>query len=86
MVRKGSIVTIEWRRSSDGRPCDGVETALGAVTETTGSSGTGAGGGEPEQDEGGNGAMIGLGIAAALAALGGGFVLMRRRATVDERE
>jgi hypothetical protein len=30
--------------------------------------------------------MIGIGVVAALAVIGGGFVLMRRRATVDDRE
>ncbi len=34
----------------------------------------------------GTGAMIGVGVVAGLAVVGGAFVLMRRRATVDDRE
>ena len=32
------------------------------------------------------GAMVGIGVLAGLAVVGGGIVLMRRRATVDDRE
>ena len=80
----GSANYLNVRPAADAGDCGGLEDAVGAVTGT-GTSSTGGSGGS---DDGGsnNGAMIGLGIAAGLAVVGGGIVLMRRRATVGDRE
>ena len=72
------------RPAAEAGDCDGVETALGAATGDGGAGGSSGGG----DDDGGlgTGAMVGVGVAAGLAVVAGGFVLMRRRATVDDRE
>ena len=80
----GSANYLNVRPAADAGDCGGLEDAVGAVTGT-GTSSTGGSGGS---DDGGSntGAMIGLGIVAGLAVVGGGIVLMRRRATVGDRE
>ncbi len=79
----GGANYLNVRPAADAGDCDGVPNAAGAVDTSTGGSG-GSGG----SDDGGSntGAMIGIGVAAGLAVVAGGFVLMRRRATVDDRE
>jgi peptide/nickel transport system substrate-binding protein len=82
LIQYGSQNYLNVRPAEDAGDCGGLENAVGAVTGTTGSGGNGGG----DDDEGGNGAMIGVGVVAALALVGGGILLMRRRATVDDRE
>ena len=84
LFQYGSQNYLNLRPAADAGDCDGIETAVGAVTGSGGSGGTSGGGSD---DEGmSTGAMVGIGVLAGLAVVGGGIVLMRRRATVDDRE
>ncbi len=71
------------RPAAEAGDCDGIETALGVSTGSGESAGSSGG---DSEDGLSTGAMIGLGLAGGLAVVGGGFVLMRRRTTVDDRE
>jgi peptide/nickel transport system substrate-binding protein len=82
LIQYGVQNYLNVRPAEDAGDCGGLVNAVGAQTGTTGSGGGGGG----EDDEGSNTAMIGLGVVAALAIVGGGIVLMRRRSTVDDRE
>jgi peptide/nickel transport system substrate-binding protein len=86
LIQYGVQNYLNVRPAADAGDCDGLVDAVGAVTGggTTGSTG---GGGTSGDDGGlGTGAMVGVGVAAGLVVVLGGFVLMRRRATVDDRE
>jgi peptide/nickel transport system substrate-binding protein len=84
LMQYGSNNYVNLRPAADAGDCDGIATAVGAVTGSGGSGGTSGGGSD---DEGmSTGAMIGIGVLAGIAVVGGGMVLMRRRATVDDRE
>ena len=83
LIQYGAQNYLNLRPAADAGDCDGLEDAVGVATGSGGSGGSSGGG----SDDGlSTGAMIGLGLAAGLAVVGGGFVLMRRRTTVDERE
>ncbi len=84
IVQYGVHNYLSVRPAAEAGDCDGVETALGAATGDGGAGGSSGGG----DDDGGlgTGAMVGVGVAAGLAVVAGAFVLMRRRATVDDRE
>ena len=84
LIQYGVQNYLNVRPAADAGDCDGLENAVGAVDASTGGT-TGTSGGD-DDGGGGSGAMIGIGVAAGLAIVGGGFVLMRRRATVDDRE
>jgi peptide/nickel transport system substrate-binding protein len=84
LMQYGSNNYVNLRPAADAGDCDGIATAVGAVTGSGGSGGTSGGGSD---DEGmSTAAMIGIGVLAGIAVVGGGMVLMRRRATVDDRE
>ena len=79
LVQYGAQNYLNVRPAAEAGDCDGLENAVGA----SGSIEDGGGG----EDEGlSTGAMIGIGVAAGVAVVLGGVVLMRRRATADERE
>ncbi len=62
--------------------CDGVTTAVGALAEgETAPAAVGA-----SSDDGGNGTLIGAGVAALVLLGVGGVVVSRRRATAADRE
>ncbi len=89
LLQYGAQNYLNLRSAEDAGDCDGLENAVGAVA-VSGGAGTndpGGSGGSSDEDDGlSTGAMIGLGLAAGIAVVGGGFVLMRRRTTVDDRE
>jgi peptide/nickel transport system substrate-binding protein len=85
IIQYGVQNYLNVRPAADAGNCDGIPDAVGAVTG--GGAGESNGGGSGSQSSGtSSGAMIGIGAVAALALVGGGFWLMRRRATADERE
>jgi peptide/nickel transport system substrate-binding protein len=84
LIQYGSQNYLNVRPADQAGDCDGLENAVGAATASGGSGGTSGG---DSDDEGLNtAAMVGIGALAGLAVVGGGMVLMRRRATVDDRE
>jgi peptide/nickel transport system substrate-binding protein len=89
LIQYGAQNYLNLRPAEDAGDCDGLENAVGAVDVAggAGSSDPGGSSGGSDEDEGlSTGAMIGLGLAAGIAVVGGGFLLMRRRTTVDDRE
>ncbi|HEX5861953.1 MAG TPA: ABC transporter substrate-binding protein [Nocardioides sp.] len=84
LIQYGSQNYLNVRPADEAGDCDGLENAVGASTANGGSGGSSGGGSD---DEGlSTGAMVGIGALAGLAVVGGAIVLMRRRATVDDRE
>jgi peptide/nickel transport system substrate-binding protein len=84
IVQYGVQNYLNVRPAAEAGDCDGIETALGA---STGDGGSGGSSGGDEDDGGlGTGAMIGVGVLAGVAVLASAIALIRRRATVDERE
>jgi peptide/nickel transport system substrate-binding protein len=83
IVQYGVQNYLNVRPAAEAGDCDGIASALGASTGNGGDGGSS----EADSDEGlSTGAMIGIGVTAGVAVVGGVFVLMRRRSTVDERE
>ena len=85
LIQYGGQNYLNVRPAAEAGNCDGIPNAVGAVSGGSGSgrSATGSSG-----DSGGSstGAVIGVGVVAGLVVVGGGFWLMRRRATAGERE
>jgi peptide/nickel transport system substrate-binding protein len=92
IIQYGVQNYLNVRPAADAGDCDGLVHAVGAVTGDGGDGGDGGAGGSggstggTDDDGLGTGAMVGIGVVAGLAVVLGGFVLMRRRATVDDRE
>jgi peptide/nickel transport system substrate-binding protein len=88
IIQYGVQNYLNVRPAADAGDCDGLENAVGAVAAEGGSGGSDGSGGSSGDDEDGMGtvAMVGVGVAAGLAVVLGGFALMRRRASVDDRE
>jgi len=84
LIQYGAQNYLNLRPAADAGDCDGLPNAVGAAVGS--SAGGGSGDSDGDDDGGGNGAVIGAGVAAGLVIVLGGFVLMRRRATVDDRE
>jgi peptide/nickel transport system substrate-binding protein len=80
----GSANYLNVRPAAEAGDCDGLENAVGVAT---GDGDTGSGDAGADDDDGlSTGAMVGIGVATGAAVVLGGFVLMRRRASVDDRE
>jgi peptide/nickel transport system substrate-binding protein len=67
------------RPADEAGDCDGVTSALGAATATSGTT-------TDSDGDTGDIALIGAGAVVLLALAGGGFWAFRRRATAGDRE
>jgi peptide/nickel transport system substrate-binding protein len=84
LIQYGVQNYLNVRPAADAGDCDGLENAVG-VASGDGTTATSGGGGSGD-DGMSTGAMIGVGVVAGLAVVLGGVALMRRRATVADRE